>query len=87
MKKLIIGTMLAVGLAYADRQYTWEMAQEFNNSVLKDIGNAYSEPCYIFGVYEGMFSVSCEPDHFIYDLPYTWRSWKIIRTAPGLAIY
>lgn len=88
MKKLIIGTMLTVGLAYADQQYTWEMAQEFNNSVLKNIVEfRYINPCYIFSVYEGMFSVSCEPDRFIYDLPYTWGSWKIIKTAPGFVIY
>lgn len=79
--------MLAVSLTYANEQHTWKMAQEFNNLVLKKIEYRYSNPCYIFGVYDGMFSVSCDPDRFIYELPYTWRSWKIIRTAPGFVIY
>ena len=79
--------MLAVGLAYADRQHTWKMAQEFNNSVLKGIGNGYRKPCYIFSVYETFFSVGCDPDQYIFELPYTWRSWKMIRNSPGLAVY
>ena len=79
--------MLSVGLTYADKQYTWKMAQEFNNSVLKDIKYGYTGGCYIFSVYELFFSVGCEPNHLIYELPYTWRSWKMIRQSPGLAVY
>lgn len=87
MKKLIIGTMLAVGMCYANLQHTWEIAQEFNESVLKKIEVGWTNPCYIFSVYEEMFSVSCEPDRYIYELPYTYRDWKIVKTAPGYVIY
>ena len=87
MNKLILCSILAFEFANADQQYTWKMAQEFNNSVLKDIGDGYRKQCYIFSVYNTFFSVACEPDQFIFELPYTWRGWKIIRQSPGLAIY
>lgn len=90
MKKIILLSMLVAGLSYADAQHTWKMAQEFNNSVLKEIKDDWGRnPCYIYSVHERFFSVACEPEKFIFELPYTWKSWKIEydSQARGFAIY
>ena len=88
MKKIILLSILVAGLAFADAQHTWKMAQEFNNSVLREIRDRlYDYPYYIYSVHERFFSVVCEPEKFIFELPYTWRGWKISDSLHGFVIY
>ena len=89
MNKLILGTMLAVGLCYADTQHTWEEAQRFNDSALRKIvwESCNSQACEITAVRETSFVVRCDINQHLIKLPYTWGEWKIVSSNYAVVVY
>lgn len=89
MNKIILCSMLMVGIAFSDEQNTWRRAQEFNKEVLSEIKDDFGRnPCYIDRVVNTAFGVVCNPSKYLIELPYTWRSWKMkITEVPGFVIY
>lgn len=89
MKKLIIGTMLAVGLCCADTQHTWESAQRFNDTVLRKIvyESCDYQVCEVTAIRETSFVVRCDINKYLIKLPYTWGEWKIVSSSYAVVVY
>lgn len=78
MNKLILGTIIAVGLCCATAAETWEDARNFTKQILNTSTFGYGNYCYIKGtIIDDAFWVWCEPGHLVHELPYSWNGYTI----------